>query len=109
MASVCRRRREMIKQSDRQDWGFGLVVIAVFAALYGWLSLSVYQGYNAGMLDLGNMAQAFWTTLHGDGLPLEMTQQHGNRSRLSGHTELIYLLLALLYALWQDPRMLLLI
>ena len=77
------------------------------AAVLGGLSIARYQGYNAGMLDLGNMAQAIASVARGR--PLMLTYPDGNASRLAGHVEAIYLLLAPLYALWPDPRLLLVV
>lgn len=72
-----------------------------------WLSIARYLGYNAGMLDLGNMAQAIWSATQGE--PLIFTQWYGQFSRLSGSVEAIYLLLVPAYALWPDPRLLLIV
>lgn len=66
------------------------------------LSIARYEGYNAGMIDLGNMTQAIWSATQGQ--PLVFTQWFGPFSRLSGHFELFYFLLAPLYALWPDAR-----
>ncbi|MEN9935474.1 MAG: hypothetical protein RLZZ387_2053 [Chloroflexota bacterium] len=82
--------------------------LAVFAAfaLLGGLSLMRYAGFNAGMYDLGNMAQSIWSATQG--MPLLYSRPEGiSLSRLAGHVELGYLLLAPAYALWPDPRLLL--
>jgi uncharacterized membrane protein len=89
---------------------FGDSVVFAIAALVGvmlaGLSIARYQGYNAGMFDLGNMTQAIWSATQGK--PLLYTQPpYGPVSRLSGHVEAIYFLAALPYALWPDPRLLL--
>ncbi|HEX5691249.1 MAG TPA: DUF2079 domain-containing protein, partial [Roseiflexaceae bacterium] len=81
------------------------IALAICAALLASLSIARYVGYNAGMLDLGNMAQAIGSVARGH--PLIVTYPNGNASRLAGHVELIYLLLALPYAIWPDPRLLL--
>lgn len=72
------------------------------------LSVAQYQGYNAGMLDLGNMTQAIWSATRGQPL-LYSTYQGVSVSRLSGHVELFYFLLAPFYALSPDPRTLLVV
>ncbi len=83
-------------------WG----AIALSFLLLAGLSIARYVGYNAGMLDLGNMTQAIWSATQGK--PLLFTQPPaGTVSRLAGHFEVIYFLLALPYALWPDPRILL--
>ena len=70
-----------------------------------WLSVMRYTAYNSGMLDIGNMAQAIGSVQRGE--PLVSTYQMGSMSRLALHVELIYLLFAPFYALWSDPRLLL--
>ncbi|NJN66859.1 MAG: DUF2079 domain-containing protein, partial [Chloroflexaceae bacterium] len=70
-----------------------------------WLSLARYQGYNAGMLDLGNMSQAVWSGTQGK--PLVVTFPDGPLSRLAHHVELVYYLFVPFYALWPDPQLLL--
>lgn len=69
------------------------------------LSIARFLAYNTGMLDLGNMSQAIWSATQGQ--PLVFTYVNGPTSRLAFHVELIYLLIALPYALIPDPRLLL--
>jgi uncharacterized membrane protein len=88
----------------RYDW-VALALACALGSLLAWLSVRRYTGYNAGMLDLGNMAQAIWSA--GQGQPLIYTAPDGPLSRLGWHVELIYLLIAPWYALLPDPRLLL--
>lgn len=81
--------------------------ILFFGGMLTWLSLLRYAGYNAGMLDLGNMAQAIASVQRGQ--PLVFTYHEGATSRLAFHVEVIYFLLALPYAVWPDPRLLLIL
>jgi uncharacterized membrane protein len=81
------------------------IALTLCGLLLAGLSIARYMGYNAGMLDLGNMAQAIGSVARGH--PLTLTYPDGNASRLAGHVEAVYLLLALPYALWPDPRLLL--
>jgi uncharacterized membrane protein len=81
-----------------------LAVVGI-AVLLVALCLARYNGYNAGMLDLGNMAQAIASV--GRGQPLVFTYVDGPMSRLSLHVELFYYLLFPVYWLWPDPRSLL--
>ncbi len=84
------------------------VAITVVAGALIVLSLARYHGYNSGMYDLGNMAQAIWSATQGE--PLLFSRPEGYRlSRLAGHVEFGYFLLVPLYALWSDPRLLLII
>lgn len=79
--------------------------ILLVGAMLTWLSLARYQGYNAGMLDIGAMAQAIYSVPRG--VPLETTGPGGNFSRLAGHVELFYLLFVPLTMVWRDPQPLL--
>lgn len=82
-----------------------ILVALLVGGVLGWLSVARYLGYNAGMLDLGNMAQAIWSGTQGE--PLVVTFPDGPLSRLSLHVELIYFLFVPFYALVPDPRLLL--
>jgi uncharacterized membrane protein len=76
------------------------------------LGIMRYTGYNAAMLDIGNMAQAIGSVLQGRPLeytPPQFTWEQGNTSRLALHVELVYFLLTPLYALFPDPRTLLVV
>jgi uncharacterized membrane protein len=80
--------------------------VVLLGGMLGWLALTRYAGFNAGMYDLGNMAQAIWSGAQGQ--PLLYSRPEGfNASRLAGHVEAGYLVLAPLYRLWPDPRLLL--
>jgi len=85
-----------------------LALILLFSGMLAWLSVARYEGYNAGILDLGVMTQAIWSGTQGS--PLLLTAPDvGPRSRLNVHVELIYYLLGPFYNLWPDPRTLLII
>ncbi len=84
-----------------------VVVALTCGTMLACLSIARYLGYNAGMLDLGNMSQAIWSATQGK--PLIVTFPQGQMSRLSLHVELIYFLLAIPYAVWPDPRLLLIV
>lgn len=91
------------RRTDYVLWG----AMVSIGALLAWLSIARYRGYNAGMLDLGNMAQAIASVQWGQ--PLVYTAASGPTSRLAFHVEWIYFLLAVPYMLWPDPRLLLII
>jgi uncharacterized membrane protein len=76
--------------------------MAAWFGMFSWLSLARYNGYNAGMLDLGNIYQAIGSVWRGQ--PLVLTSASGNVSRLAGHVELIYYAFVPLIGLWNDPR-----
>ncbi len=94
------------RPSRRPDLLMLLVALAT-GCMLGGLGIASYMGYNSSMLDLGNMSQAIWSATQGQ--PLVFTYINGPTSRLSLHVEIIYFLLALPYALWPDPRLLLII
>ena len=101
-------RRRVATQSRTQFLN-GLVLLWI-AFLYCGTTLTVlsllrYNGYNASMLDLGNMSQAVASVLRGE--PLSFTYVNGSMSRLSLHVELFYYAFVPFYALWPDPRTLL--
>jgi len=62
-----------------------------------WLSLARYRGYNFHSFDLGHVSQAIWSVSRGE--PLVWTAHGVAWSRLGQHVELLYFLLAPLYAL----------
>jgi uncharacterized membrane protein len=77
----------------------------LIGGMLAWLSVARYAAYHPQMFDVRNMAQAIWSATQGE--PLLFTQPFGARSRLQGHVEAIYFLFAPFYALWPDPRLLL--
>lgn len=80
--------------------------ILAVGAMLSWLSIARYVGFNSGMYDLGNMAQAIWSGTRGE--VLLYSHAEGVRySRLANHVELGYFLFVPFYALWPDPRLLL--
>ena len=86
-----------------------LFAYGLFAGYFSWISILRFDNYYAGRFDLGNMEQTIWNTLHGH--IFEFTNPNGTTivSRLAFHADFILVLLAPIYALWQDPRLLLLI
>jgi uncharacterized membrane protein len=68
------------------------------------LSIRHFNVYSSSMFDLGNMAQSIASVRRGE--PLVFTYSSGQMSRLSLHVEWIYFLLAIPYAFWPDPRLL---
>lgn len=93
-----------IVKLSRWDW-IALLLAVLIGGMLATLSVARYRGYNAGMLDIGNMSQAIWSATQGQ--PLEYTHEDGTFSRLAWHIEVIYFLIAPLYALFPDPRTLL--
>ena len=79
---------------------------AAFAAVFGTTSALRHRAFGSGRFDLGNMAQAVWSTAHGD--LLSITDVHGEQiSRLGAHFDPLLVLLAPLWWLWPAPELLL--
>lgn len=79
----------------------------LFTVLFTYLSWRRYASFEMGRFDLGNMSQAVWTTAHGH--ILSVTDAAGNQvSRLAAHADPILTLLAPLYWVWANPKLLLL-
>ena len=84
-----------------------ILIVAVIFILLSFLSILRYESYNAAILDLGYMSQAIWSASKGDLLLVSYPQ--GVQSRLTGHSEIIYFLIALVYKILPDPKTLLII
>lgn len=85
-----------------------LAGIAAYAAGFAALSVLRHDAFITGRFDLGNMAQAVWSTAHGH--PLEMTDLHGDQiSRLAAHVDPILVVFAPLWWIWPSPQMLLVV
>lgn len=69
-----------------------LLVSAVWAALFSWLSVARHDAWWTGRFDLGNMVQAIWNTSRGD--LLMATNAAGEQvSRLGSHVDPLLLVL----------------
>ncbi len=78
-----------------------IAVVGILTVMYVSLSVKRYTAYNAGMFDLGNMAQSIWSATRG--LPLQFTNYGVQHTRLAFHVEVFYFLIAPLYALFDSP------
>lgn len=87
-----------------------VIGLSVMYTLYiSAVSMLRYEHYYTGRFDLGNMVQTVWNTAHGNIFMFTNPDSVEQVSRLAFHADFILILLAPLYALWQDPKMLLLI
>lgn len=69
-----------------------IVLAAVWAAVFSWLSVARHDAWWTGRFDLGNMVQAIWNTAHGD--VLMATNAAGDQvSRLGSHVDPLLLVL----------------
>ncbi|MBE7471074.1 MAG: hypothetical protein DPW09_05280 [Anaerolineae bacterium] len=81
-----------------------ILAIAGYAAFFSAQLLLHYYSFGSRSLDLGNMDQAIWNTLHGR--PFHQTNQPGATNRLSLHVEPILLPISLLYLIYSGPEIL---
>lgn len=81
--------------------------IASYVFYFTYVSFLKHSNFLTGKFDLGNMDQTVWNTLHGRFFQLSDPNGVGMMSRLGIHADFFLVLLAPLYILWQDPRMLL--
>lgn len=81
----------------------------IYAAYFTVLSFLRYDNYYTGRFDLGNMAQTVWNSFHGNIFLLTDPNGTEQVSRLAFHADFILVLLTPFYALWENPKMLLLI
>jgi uncharacterized membrane protein len=96
-------------------YAVSLVLACVYAAFFCWLSIQRYDAFLMHALDMGNMDQAVWNTLHGNlfhftnmraQLPKEAW---GTTTRLSFHVEPILLPLSLVYLIHAAPETLIVV
>jgi len=82
------------------------VAVVAFAAGFATLAVLQHSAFWTGRFDLGNMAQAVWSTAQGD--ILSITDLQGRQiSRLGAHFDPVLVLLVPLWLLWPDPASLL--
>lgn len=92
-----------------------VLLVLLYGALFGWLSLAQYWAFESHALDLGNMAQAAWNTVHGH--PFAFTNMRlpyqieawNTTSRLSFHVEALFPVISLVYLFGARPESLLIL
>jgi uncharacterized membrane protein len=100
---------------QRHGWAIVCVLAALYAALFGFLSVARHDSFRSHALDLGTMDQAAWNTIHGrilERTPLYRNPAEGSRYEnrlLDAKLELLFIPLSALYVLWADPRVLLIV
>ncbi|MBU1701214.1 MAG: DUF2079 domain-containing protein [Candidatus Eisenbacteria bacterium] len=90
---------------------FTIVLIAILYAVFlSFFSIRAHLGLQTQMNDLGNADQAIWAASEGDwSMPQSNNLDGQIHSRLGMHANLLFLPLSLLYHLWPDPRILLIL
>lgn len=98
---------------NRLTLGLLVVMTVAYGLFFGWLSLERYWTFQTHALDLGNMGQAAWNTIHGR--PFRFTNMRlpyrieawGTVTRLSFHVEALFPVIALVYLIYPHPESLL--
>ncbi len=89
-----------------------LAILILTVSWAGWFSLSVWQRHVhllSSQFDLGIMDQVVWQTIHGHFFQMTSPVLGILQSRAAIHGDLFLLALTPFYALWADPRTLVLI
>jgi len=99
----------MNQQTECQSWirrGYWLVVLLIVGYMIAFITFTLgrYARYNATGWDLGIFTQLTWNASHGQFLQNTLAE---NNNMLAIHAPYITILLAPLFWLWADPRMLL--
>ncbi len=82
-----------------------LLVIAIWTAVLAGYAILRHDRLNSSVYDFGIKSQVIWNTYQGSWFASTIEVEH----YLGDHVQLIFLLLAPLFALWEDPRVLLLL
>jgi uncharacterized membrane protein len=80
----------------------------LYALVFSFFSARAHHGLRTQMNDLGNADQVLWLAARGDWTMPQSNALDGHvRSRFGVHSNLIFLPLSLLYRLWPEPAILL--
>jgi uncharacterized membrane protein len=83
-------------------------VVVAYAVVFSAAGVLDYIGFRSASYDLGNAAQAIWSTAHGH--ILETTAENGNAfSRLGWHVDPLLVLFSPLWWIWSSPVILLVV
>jgi uncharacterized membrane protein len=77
----------------------------LYAAVFTFFAVARHLAYQSQQLDLGDMTQAIWNTVHGHVLEVT-TQDGGQMVRLGVHVDPFLVLLAPIWWVWSSPLML---
>lgn len=95
----------------QKNWHIVLLGLGIFFYILYFSSASIarYDNYYTGRFDLGNMDQTVWNTTQGR--IFQLTDPNGTEiiSRLAFHADFFLILLAPLYKVWPDPKLILLV
>ena len=91
---------------------FLVVAVLLYIATFSTLSVLKHRAFNSFTFDLGIMSQVLWNTAHGRLFELSLDRPLDTElvgSYLGNHVYPILLLIAPLYRVWPDPRLLLIL
>jgi uncharacterized membrane protein len=85
------------------------ILVSAYAVFFSAASIQKHLAFQSTDFDLGNLSQVVWNTLHGR--PFLLTNPEGTQPEMSLgiHVWPILLLIAPLYLVWSDPRVLLIL
>ncbi len=84
-------------------------IIILFIGYFTFVSFSRHDNFYSRRLDLGNMDQTVWNVAHGYGFTLTDPMGVSQESRLAVHADFLLILMAPLYLIWSNPKMLLVV
>lgn len=86
-----------------------LVLVAAYTVYFSWYSINRHNTLNSYAADLSLIDQPMWNTVIGPGAFMELTWGDRQQPRLAEHFEPVLVPLALLFFLWDDVRLLLVV
>lgn len=98
----------LTNDARRMPWWVVTAIIAfvAFFSLSAWYrQVNLYTA----QFDMGNMEQVLWQTTHGRVFQFTSPIYARHESRLAVHSDFLLLILTPFYALWSDPRMLMIV
>lgn len=86
-----------------------IVAIALFCLYFGTVAWFRQAHVATSQFDMGNMDQTVWHTLHGQFFQMTDPGAPVLRSRAAWHADFLLVIYTPFYALWQDPRTLMIL
>jgi uncharacterized membrane protein len=81
-------------------------LVLLFIVFFSYVGINRHDNFHSRRLDLGNMEQTVWNVVQGNGFTLTDPMGTQTISRLAVHADFLLIVIAPLYRLWQDPRLL---
>lgn len=102
------RTVKKIKLLDRYQWTLALSIV-LYILYFTAASFLRFDNFYTGRLDLGNMVQTVWNTMHGRFFVMTDPDSIGTISRMSYHADFFLVFLTPFYMIWPNPKVLLLV